>query len=358
MSSHSGSAATPTGHGGAAGTNGVADCPGLRRHAGRRRHGHDRCRQHLGAILAVCGYIGWFRDVLPHEKMESVPVADIPQPVSTSRRQVERVEFMHRDLHRARLPLEIYPVSAGVKGGLAGGVAMAVLAMMYGIVSGHSIWYPINLLSAGFFPAIRTTAQIAAFQREQPDHREPDPPGHLAAGRLLYGAMLPMFPRRPILLGGVIAPVLWSGLLHSVLEFINPVLNQRIDWPWFVISQIGFGVVAGIVVSRQERIPPGNLFPSPFAKAWRRRERSTRRTKGLRGEELGRLSSPSPSSKSDGRGVQQFPRAPWAEFGSPCSARDHGLPFPVREELRGVPWPRGKGRSSTLARIFLAPRDC
>src|SRR5580765_7122413 len=83
----------------------------------------------LGAILAVCGYIGWFRDVLPHEKMESVPVGDIPQPVRTSRRQVERVEFMHRDLHRARLPLEIYPVSAGVKGGVAGGVAMAVLAM-------------------------------------------------------------------------------------------------------------------------------------------------------------------------------------------------------------------------------------
>ena len=32
----------------------------------------------LGAILAVCGYIGWFRDVLPHEKMESVPVAGHP----------------------------------------------------------------------------------------------------------------------------------------------------------------------------------------------------------------------------------------------------------------------------------------
>ncbi|HMJ84441.1 MAG TPA: hypothetical protein VK504_14775, partial [Vicinamibacterales bacterium] len=32
----------------------------------------------LGAILAVCGYIGWFRDVLPHEKMEAVPVADLP----------------------------------------------------------------------------------------------------------------------------------------------------------------------------------------------------------------------------------------------------------------------------------------
>jgi hypothetical protein len=29
--------------------------------------------------------------------------------------------------------------------------------------------------------------------------------------------MLPMFPRRPILLGGIIAPVMWTGLLYSVL---------------------------------------------------------------------------------------------------------------------------------------------
>jgi hypothetical protein len=63
-----------------------------------------------------------------------------------------------------------------------------------------------------------------------------------------------MFPRHPILLGGLIAPVLWSGLLHSILEAVDPTLNQRIDWFWFVLSQIGFGVVAGIVVSRQVRI--------------------------------------------------------------------------------------------------------
>jgi len=38
------------------------------------------------------------------------------------------------------------------------------------------------------------------------------------------------FHGTPILLGGVIAPVLWSGLLHSILEAVDPVLNQRIDW--------------------------------------------------------------------------------------------------------------------------------
>jgi hypothetical protein len=72
---------------------------------------------------------------------------------------------------------------------------------------------------------------------------------------LLYGAMLPMFPRRPIILGGLIAPPLWTGLLYSTLGLLNPLLESRIDWFWFAASQIAFGIVAGIVVVRQSRMP-------------------------------------------------------------------------------------------------------
>jgi hypothetical protein len=215
----------------------------------------------LGAILTIAGCVGWFRDVLPHEKHESVPVAEKVPVVATRRPQVTRVKWITQELHRARLPLEVYPISAGVKGGLAGSVAMAVLAVLYGIISGHGIWYPINLLSAGFFPARVTTAQIAAFHW---DALMAATIVHLICSLLvglLYGAALPMFPRRPILLGGVIAPILWSGLLHSILEALDPVLNQRIDWPWFVVSQIGFGIVAGIVVSRQVRIRTWQYLP-------------------------------------------------------------------------------------------------
>jgi uncharacterized membrane protein len=66
--------------------------------------------------------------------------------------------------------------------------------------------------------------------------------------------MLPMLPGRPIVLGGFIAPLLWSGLIHGILDIVNPVLNQRISWSWFVLSQMGFGIVAGIVVSRQKTV--------------------------------------------------------------------------------------------------------
>ena len=219
----------------------------------------------LGAIIAIAGAVGWFREVLPHEAHESVPVVPQLVEVTTTRREVARIGI-GLELRRAYLPLEIYPISAGIKGGLAGSVAMAVLAMLYGVLSHTSIWYPINLLAAGFFPAAATdtTAEIAAFHLRTfliavPIHLITS----LLVG-LLYGAMLPMLPRRPVLLGGFIAPLLWSGLLHSILGIVNPVLNQRIDWLWFAFSQVGFGVVAGIVVSRQVRIRTLQNVPIAF----------------------------------------------------------------------------------------------
>ena len=142
---------------------------------------------------------------------------------------------------------------------------MAVLAMLYGFISKNGIWYAVNLLVAGFFPGAvhATTAQIAEFRMSAlllaiPIHLITS----LLVG-LLYGVMLPMFPRRPILLGGLIAPMVWSGLLYTTLDIINPVMNQRINWFWFALSQIGFGVVAGLVVSLQQRI--GTYQGLPFA---------------------------------------------------------------------------------------------
>src|SRR5262249_11972113 len=90
----------------------------------------------LGAIISIAGAVGWFREVLPHEAHESVRVSEAMPVIAKAPREVARIG-VRGELHRARLPVEIYPVSAGVKGGLAGGVVMAALAMLYGLVSGN-----------------------------------------------------------------------------------------------------------------------------------------------------------------------------------------------------------------------------
>jgi hypothetical protein len=216
----------------------------------------------LGAVLFVTGCVGWFRDVLPHEREETVEVKVEAAAVSTLRREVERLPVAP-DLPRALLPLETYPVSAGIKGGLAGSVAMAVLACLYGLLKQGSVWYPINLLAAtGYAQSLQFgTASLNAFHL-----------GsfflaviiHLITSLLvglLYGAMLPMFPRRPIFLGGILAPILWTGLLRSILGLINPLLDAHIDWLWFIASQFAFGIVAGLVVVRQERVRTRQFVP-------------------------------------------------------------------------------------------------
>src|ERR1700745_610022 len=71
--------------------------------------------------------------------------------LTAARRVVERFPIAE-DQQRAWLPVHTYPVSAGVKGGLAGSVAMAVVACTYGVLKIGSIWYPINLLAAGVHP--------------------------------------------------------------------------------------------------------------------------------------------------------------------------------------------------------------
>lgn len=216
----------------------------------------------LGALLAIAGCVGWFREVFPREHEESVPVILEDQSVTTERRVIERLPITG-ELVRAWLPLETYPISAGLKGGLAGSVAMAVLACGYGLLKMRSIWYPINLLAAvAYSQSLKLgPTQLNSF------HADSFVIAMLLHGLvsclvgLLYGAMLPMLSRRPILLGGVIAPVLWSGLLYSMLGILNPLLESHIDWLWFTVSQVAFGIIAGLVVVRQSRVPTRENLP-------------------------------------------------------------------------------------------------
>jgi len=216
----------------------------------------------LGMLFFVAGAVGWFRDILPHEKHVDVAFQEEIRPVVTSRSRVARLPIAP-DLPRALLPLETYPISAGIKGGLAGSVAMAVLACLYGVLRQHSLWYPINLLAATIYAQHMMLSQsdlntfhLNSFLLASLIHLLTS----VLVG-LLYGAMLPMIPRHPILLGGLVAPVLWTGLVHAVINLINPLLAARVDWWWFAASQAAFGIVAGIVVVRQQRVPVRQYIP-------------------------------------------------------------------------------------------------
>jgi len=209
----------------------------------------------LGAVLSLAGCIGWFREVFPHEHEEVVPVVPEDTRITTDRRIVELLPIAHPV--RAWLPVKTYPVSAGVKGGLAGSVAMAVLACGYGVLKAGSIWYPVNLLAAVVYAESLKLGptQLYSFHA---DSFAIALVLHIIVSALvglLYGAMLPMFAHRPIVLGGLIGPVLWSGLLYTFLGLLNPLLASHIDWPWFIASQVAFGIVAGFVVVRESPMP-------------------------------------------------------------------------------------------------------
>ena len=215
----------------------------------------------LGGVLIVAGCVGWFRQVWPHAHHIAVPVKVQKFRYATVRTKVAHIEI--DESHRARLPVHTPSVMAGVKGGIAGGAAMIVPATLYSLIAFHSLWYSVNLLGgagvAGWTNP--TLAEITHFRLSALItaiiiHAA----GSLLIG-LLYGAMLPMMPKHPILLGGIIAPVLWTGVLHSALPLINPYLADRIEWRWFVVSQVTFGLVAGWVVSKQIDIRTEQFMP-------------------------------------------------------------------------------------------------
>jgi hypothetical protein len=140
---------------------------------------------------------------------------------------------------------------------------MAVVALLYGILVQGSLWYPINLLAGIAIPGMAhlSSEELRAFSLSALVI------GTLAHGvislltGLLYAVILPMLPRRHMLWGGVVAPLLWTGLIWAVLGVVNPALNARIDWPWFIASQIAFGLAAGLVISRAQPIATMQTWP-------------------------------------------------------------------------------------------------
>src|SRR5260370_37635009 len=85
---------------------------------------------------------------------EHVPVRSVAEqarPIVPSPAAVGRFALGEGG-HRMRIPVEVQPISAGVKGGVVGGAAMALVALVDAALFQHSLWYPVHLLSAGAMP--------------------------------------------------------------------------------------------------------------------------------------------------------------------------------------------------------------
>jgi hypothetical protein len=219
----------------------------------------------VGVLLAMIGAVGWWKEVFPHQRLEYVPsrpLSERARPVVASPSTVEYLRLGEAG-HRVRVPMEVQPYSAGVKGGIVGGIAMAVVALAYGILAQGSLWYPINLLAGIAMPGMAglSSEALRAFSLSALII------GVIVHGvisvlaGLLYAVLLPMLPRRHMLWGGLIAPLLWTGLIWAVLGVVNPALNARIDWVWFIASQMAFGLTAGFVVARAHPIATMQTWP-------------------------------------------------------------------------------------------------
>ena len=79
---------------------------------------------------------------------------------------------------------------------------------------------------------------------------------------LLYAAILPMMPSRfTAFWGSFLAPVLWTALVASTLRLVNPALNARIAWGWFIASQVAFGLITGFIVAHSKEVETAQSWP-------------------------------------------------------------------------------------------------
>jgi hypothetical protein len=205
----------------------------------------------VGALVLIAGLGKWIAELLPgrghvHEPLEA-PVAAVPARLGT-------VTQLRPGMpgHRLRLPEKVHPISAGLKGGIAGGLVMPLPALLYGVLSGHGIWLPINMLAGMVLPGVEQLDE-EQLQQFNPVLLTVGTAIHVTISLMfgtLYGVLMPTLPPipRPLAWGALLMPILWTAVSFLVTSVVDPDLQGLIDWPYFVLSQFVFGVTAAVIV--------------------------------------------------------------------------------------------------------------
>jgi hypothetical protein len=163
------------------------------------------------------------------------------------------------------------PVPAGLLGGAVGGLLMPVPAVLWGLATGHGIWYPVNLLAGMVLPGMGKLS-VGEVEQFRADWLVVALVIHIAMSLgfgVVYGLLLPNVPpiRAALAWGGLLLPLIWTAVGYGLMGVVNPVLQQLVDWPWFIVSQFVFGLAAAVVVMRSEmiHIPPAGRGPDRVA---------------------------------------------------------------------------------------------
>jgi hypothetical protein len=149
-------------------------------------------------------------------------------------------------------------IPAGLLGGAVGGLVMPIPAILWSVAAGHSIWYPVNLLAvmATHYQVPPTAAVLEQFQAAWFVTAVTIHVVLSITFGLAFALVLPRVPAipGPFAWGGLLMPLLWTALSYGMMGVVNPALQERVDWPWFVVSQFVFGIVAAIIVVRSEEV--------------------------------------------------------------------------------------------------------
>ena len=159
----------------------------------------------VGAVLLAIGIGTWIANLLPGRGHEFERLGTGPQPIVGKPGTVARLEEGMPG-YRIRLPEKVRPISAGIKGGIWGGIVMPLPALAYSLASGHGIWYPLNLLAGIALPGVGDMP-IAELQKFQLPLFIVGVGAHAITSvtlGLLYGVLLPTLP-------SVAKPIAWGA---------------------------------------------------------------------------------------------------------------------------------------------------
>ena len=216
-----------------------------------------------GVMVLMVAIGGWLRELTPGRgEIEEtwVPVDQRAREVVASSRRVAQPRAGLPG-NRSHFPERVHTYASGVVGGLLGGGVMAGTAVLYGVVSGRGIWYPINMLAGIVLTRFDDVSKLE-LERFSLTAFIIASLLHLTASALVglfFEIVLPTLPKSPVFWGGVVAPLMWTGVVYASIGILNPLMSEHIVWSWFIASQFAYGLTMGIYVVNAKKVPASHI---------------------------------------------------------------------------------------------------